>query len=87
MTSKVNENNIRFQTDEEGNIYVKNGEYDTNNQPKKAPFKYEQQGRFCHGVANIESKYETITGKRCPVFDYSGKKIVTIDAYKKEILK
>ena len=87
MTSKVNEHNIRFPRDEEGNIYVKNGEYDTNNQPKKATFKYEQQGRFCHGVANIESKNETITGKRCPVFDYTGKKMVTIDAYKKEILK
>ena len=28
----------------------------------------------------------TITGKRCPVFDYTDKKIVMIDAYKNEIL-
>ena len=83
MTSKVNKHNIRFPRDEEGNIDVKNGEYDTNNQPKKATFKYEQEGRFCLGVAKIESKNGTITGKRCPVFDYSGGKIVTIDAYKK----
>ena len=27
----------------------------------------------------------TITGKRCPLFDCTGKKIITIDAYKKEI--
>ena len=38
-------------------------------------------------MAKVESKeYGTITGKRCPVFNYSGKKFFTIDAYKKEIL-
>ena len=83
MTSKLNEHNIRFPRDEEGNIDVKNGKYDTNNQPKKATFKYKQEGRFCLGVAKIEGKNGTITGKRFPVFDYSDKKIVTIDAYKK----
>ena len=87
MTSKLNKHNIRFPRDEEGNIDVKNGKYDTNNQPKNSIFKYEQEGRFCLGVANIESKNGTITGKRCPVFYYSGKKIVTIDAHKKEIQK
>ena len=83
VPSKVNEHNIRFQRDKEGKIDVKTGKYDTNNQPKKSTFKYEQEGRFCLGVAKIESKNGTITGKRCPVFDYSGKKIVTIDAYRK----
>ena len=87
VTSKVNEHNIRFPRDEEGNIDVKNGKYDTNNQPKKATFKYEQEGRFCLGVAKIKRKNGTITSKRCPVFDYPGKKIVTIDVYKKEIQK
>ena len=38
-------------------------------------------------MAKIESKNGEITGKRCPVFDYTNKKIVTIGAYKKEILK
>ena len=80
MTRKVNKHNIRSPRDEEGNIDVKNGKYDTNNQPKKATFKYEQEGRFCLGVANIEIENGTITGKRCPVFDYSGEKIVTTDA-------
>ena len=65
---------------------VKRGVYETNNQPKKATFKYEQEGRFCLVVAKIEMKDGKITGKRCPVFDYTDKKIVTIDAYKKEIL-
>ena len=55
MTSKLNEDTTRFPRDEEGNIDVKNIEYDTNNQPKKATFKYEQEGRFCLGVAKIES--------------------------------
>ena len=50
---------------------------------KKATFKYEQEGRFCIGVAKTESKNGTITGRRCPVFDYTGGKIVTIYAYKK----
>ena len=84
MTSKLNEHNIRFPRDEEGNIDFKSSKYDTNNQPKKATFKYEQEGRFCLGVANIKVKNGTITGKRCPVFDYSGRQIVTIDAYKKK---
>ena len=83
VTSKLDEDNVRLPRDEEGNIDVKNGKYETNNQPKKATFKYEQEGRFCLGLSKIEIKNGTITGKRCPVFDYSGKNIVTIDAYKK----
>ena len=62
---------------------VKRNVYETNNQPKKATFKYEKEGRFCLGVAKVGSKYGTIIGKRCQVFDYSDKKIVTIDDYKK----
>ena len=87
VTSKVNEHNIRFPRDEEGNVDVKNGQYGTNNQPKKVTFKYEQEGRFCLSVSKIESKNGTITGKKCSVFDYTVKEIVTIDAYRKEILK
>ena len=83
MTSKVNKHNIWFPIDQEGKIDVKTGKYDTNDQSKKSNLKYEQEGRFCLGVANIKSKYGTITGKRCPVFYYSGVTIVTIDAYKK----
>ena len=54
VTSKVNEHNIWFPRDEEGNIYVKNGKYDTKNQPKKATFKYEQEGRLCLGVSRLK---------------------------------
>ena len=65
---------------------MKRGVYERNNQPKRATFKYEKERRFCLAVAKVESKDGTITGKRCPVFDYTEKKIVTVDAYKKEIL-
>ena len=87
MTSKVNEQNIRFPIDEEGEIDFKTSKYYTNNQPKNSTFEYEQEGRFCLGVAKIESKNGTITGKQFPVFGYSGVNIVIIDAYKKEIQK
>ena len=68
-----------------GKVYVERGVYDTNNQPKKATFKYEQEGRFFGlGVAKVESKeYGTITGKHFLVFDYTRNKFVLIDAYKK----
>ena len=64
---------------------VKRGVYETNNQPKRETFKYDKEGRFCLGVDKVESKDGTITGKRCPVFNYTDKKIVTIDAYKKNL--
>ena len=63
---------------------MERGVYDTNNQPKRASFKYKQEGRFCLGVAKVETQDGTIIGKRCPVFDYTEKKIITIDAYKKK---
>ena len=62
---------------------VERGVYNTNNQPKRATFKYEQDGRFCLGVAKVEIQDGKIIGKRCRVFDYTDKKIFTIDAYKK----
>ena len=83
VTSKVNEHNIQFPIYEEGNIDVKNNKYDTKNQTKNVTFKYGQEGRFCIGVANIESKNGNITGKRCTFSYYSGGKILTIDVYKK----
>ena len=36
-------------------------------------------------MAKVEGQYGTIIGKRCPVFDYTEKKIFTINAYKKEM--
>ena len=56
VTSLVNKHNIRFPIDEEGNVDVKNGQYGTNNQRKKASLEYEQEGSICLDVAKIESK-------------------------------
>ena len=50
-TSRENECNVLFPINAEGEVDVKRGVYETNNQPKKATFKYEQEGRFCLGVA------------------------------------
>ena len=38
--------------------------YNTNNQPKRATFKYEQEGLFCLGVAKVEGQAVKIIGKR-----------------------
>ena len=72
-----------FPRHEEGEVDVERGIYNTNNQPKRATFKYEQEGQFYLGVAKVEGQDGTIIGKRCPVFDYTEKKIITINAYKK----
>ena len=83
-TSRVNDYNFLFPRNGEGKVDVGRGVYEMNNQPKKVTFKYKQEGRLCLRLAKVESKEDgTITGKCCPVFDYTGKKIVTIDAYKK----
>ena len=70
-TSRSNECNIMLPRNEDGEVDVERGVYDTNNQPKRASFKYEQEGRFCLGVAKVESQDGKIIGKRCPVFDYT----------------
>ena len=63
---------------------VERGVYNTNSQPNRATFKYEQGRQFFLGLAKIEIKYDgTITRKRCPVFDYTGNKFFAVDAYKK----
>ena len=64
---------------------MERGVYNTNNQRKRENFKYEQEGRFCLSVAKVENQDGTIIGKRCPVLDYTEKKTVTINAYKKEM--
>ena len=85
-TSRLNECNALFPRNEEGEVNVKRGVYETNNQPKKSTFKYKQEGRLCLRLANVKNDDETITGNHCPVFDYNENNILMIDAYKKGIL-
>ena len=51
--SRVNACNVLFPRNEEGKVDVKIGVYETNNQPNRATFKYEKEGRFCLGVAKV----------------------------------
>ena len=55
-TSRVNDYNVLFPRNEEGEVDGKRCVYETNNQPKKASIKYEQEGLFCLVVAKVESK-------------------------------
>ena len=41
-TSRVNDYNVLFPRNEEGKMDLGRGVYETNNQPKKATFKYDQ---------------------------------------------
>ena len=59
VTSKVNKHNIRFPRDEEGKIYVKIGEYDTNNQPKRPPSSMNKK----EGSALVYPRLKVIMGK------------------------
>ena len=52
----VNDYNVLFPRNEEGKVDVGRVVYETNNQPKKSTFKYEQEGQLCIGVAKAESK-------------------------------
>ena len=61
---------------------VENCIYYMKNQPKKSTFKYEKEGRFCLGVAKVESLDSKIKGKCCLVFDYN-RGVITLDGYRK----
>ena len=64
-TSRSNEFNILFPRNEEGEVNVERGVYDTKNQLNIASFKYEKEERFCLGVAKAEIQDGKIIGKRC----------------------
>ena len=50
----------------------------------RSNFKYEKEVQFSLGLDKAESKeYGIITGKRYPMFDYTGNIIVTKDSNKK----
>ena len=55
-TIRLNDYNVLFPRNEEGKLDVGIGFYETNNQPKKATFEYDQEGQLCLGLAKVESK-------------------------------
>ena len=60
--------------------------FGTCNIDKRSTTKYDKELVFCIGVSKAEILNKKITGTSCPIFDYMVKQIVTIDAYKKNIL-
>ena len=76
-----------FPRNEDGEVDVERGVYNINNQPKRATFKYEQEGQFCLCVAKVEDQDGKIIGKRCLMFDYTKKKKFIINAYENEMRK
>ena len=52
-TSQLNEYKFLLPRDKEGKVDVERGVYDTNNQPKRATFNYEQEGKFCLCVSKF----------------------------------
>ena len=52
-TSQKNDYKVLFPRYEEGKVDFERSVYDTNNQPKRGTFKYEQEGRFFLGVAKV----------------------------------
>ena len=77
---------VRFPRDDSGRYCPVSP---ANPTPKYAPlrpkpsFEYVQQGRFCLGVAAVKMRDGRIVGRRTVVFDYSGKRLVSISEYKK----
>ena len=78
-----NQEQIRFHRDTSG----KYNPTSTTLGPKSAitTFKYAGQARFCLGVTKVRLLDGTTEGKRCKVFDYTSKQILTIQDYDKRI--
>ena len=67
-----------------------NGVYDPNStlitpETFEATYKYNQRVRFWLGVAKVQLLNGEIKGRRCDVFDYTCKRMLTIEEYAKKI--
>ena len=71
-------NQIRFPRNSGGTFHLEGGYGDKLYCPT---FKYPSQARFCLGVAKVSLLDGSTEGRRCDVFDYMQKKIVTIKDY------
>ena len=73
---------IRFRRDAEG-------KYDPTSEHIASPtfrasYKYANEARFCLGVAKVRLLDGSEEGRRCRVFDYTGKRIVSITEWDKK---
>ena len=76
---------LQFKRDENGKLDFQNGEY-SNKEIKKLNVKYEDEGRFglgCALVTPIDEAGNEVpqVGKRCQLFDYSGKLLISPDDF------
>jgi hypothetical protein len=75
---------VRFRRDEGGKVNADNGSCIAE-EGTQLKMKYAKEVRLCLGVAKIKLDNGTEEGKRLPLFDYSGKVILTIKDYEKKI--
>ena len=76
---------LQFKRDKQGKLDHRNGEY-SKVEIKKLNCKYEDEGRFGLGCAMVtpidqDGNYLPQVGKRCQLFDYSGKLLVSQDDF------
>jgi hypothetical protein len=75
---------VRFRRDESGKLDIENGTY-ISKEGTQLKMKYAEEVRLCLGVVKVKLDDGTHVGKRLPVFDYSGKVILSIKDYAKQI--
>ena len=80
---------VRFHRDEEGKYSPSSPRLAPEN--RKTTFKYPEQARFCLGVCKVKLLNGSFEGRKCRVFDYTCKKIISIQDYemktRQEILR
>ena len=81
----LNDMQIRFPRDGNGVYSIGSNSY--NKKQSRPSYKYPEQARFCFGVAKVKLLDGSIIGRRCRLFDYTGKKMVSISDYEKLITK
>jgi hypothetical protein len=73
---------VRFRRDENGKLDVNNGT-SIAKEGSQLKMKYAEEVRLCLGVVKVKLEDGTMVGKRLPLFDYSGKVILSIKDYAK----
>jgi hypothetical protein len=75
---------VRFRRDDDGKVNADNGSCIAE-EGSQLKMKYAEEVRLCLGVVKVKLDDGTEEGKRLPVFDYSGKVILTIKDYERKV--
>ena len=54
-------------------------------QSYQAAYKYTQEGRFCLGVAKVRLNNGDVVGRRCGMFDYTAKRLISVTEYEAKV--